>query len=134
MLKKKRIEYLEKKIADFETFEKGVCTIIDGYFKTNEQDKVHYSMDNAVDKFWHFAKSVDNRLNKLERELLEKSCDLELEKIKAEKLKEEVQTKIEELVVKDDNIATLNAIIKEQEAQIAKLKKKTEKGSKKNGV
>ena len=134
MLKKKRIEYLEKKIADFETFEKGVCTIIDGYFKTNEQDKVHYSMDNAVDKFWHFAKSVDNRLNGLELELVGKACDLELERMEVGKLKEEIKIKSEELVQKDEKIATLNAIIKEQEAQIAKLKNKAEKGSKKNGI
>lgn len=57
----------KKRIADLETFEKGVCKIIDGYFKTNEQAEVCYSMDNAVDKFWHFVKSVDERISVFEK-------------------------------------------------------------------
>ncbi len=59
----------KKRIADLEAFEKGVCKIIDGYFKTNVQAEVRYSMDNAVDKFWHFVKSVDERLGKFEKAL-----------------------------------------------------------------
>lgn len=53
---------MKAEIAELQAFEKGVCKIIDGYFKTNEQADVRYSMDNGVDKFWHFVKSVDDRL------------------------------------------------------------------------
>lgn len=60
---------MKAEIADLQAFEKGVCKIIDGYFKTNEQAEVRYSMDNAVDKFWHFVKSVDDRISKFEKAL-----------------------------------------------------------------
>ena len=60
---------MKAEIADLQAFEKGVCKIIDGYFKTNEQAEVRYSMDNGVDKFWHFVKSVDDRISKFEKAL-----------------------------------------------------------------
>ena len=69
------IKKLENRIADLETFERGICKIIDGYFKTNEQVETRYSMDNAVDKFWHFVNSVDDRLkmvSELETKIKEK--------------------------------------------------------------
>ena len=56
---------LKKRIADLETFERGVCKVIEGYFTLYKQDNAKYSMDNAVDKFWHFVKHIDTRLVEL---------------------------------------------------------------------
>lgn len=63
------IKKMKAEIADLQAFEKGVCKIIEGYFKTNSQAEVRYSMDNGVDKFWHFVKSVDDRISKFEKAL-----------------------------------------------------------------
>lgn len=139
----------KKRVADLEAFEKGVCKVIDGYFKTNEQAEVRYSMDNAVDKFWHFVKSVDERISKFEKaladgELVSKKWHdeqvLHLEnkneelKLENAKLQDEIESDNEELASKDEKIDELNAIIKTQEKEIetlAKAKTATEKGGKK---
>ena len=102
---------MKAEIADLQAFEKGVCKIIDGYFKTNEQAEVRYSMDNAVDKFWHFVKSVDDRISKFEKALADG-----------------------ELVSKewhDEQVLHLQEENEELKAELAKEKTETSKGGKK---
>lgn len=132
------IKKMKAEIADLQAFEKGVCKIIDGYFKTNEQTEVRYSMDNAVDKFWHFVKSVDERLKELERELIEKSCDLELKRQENETLKAELVKECEEhqqfCETAKKKVDEQQAIINAQEKEINELRKpktETAKGGKK---
>ena len=129
---------MKAEIADLQAFEKGVCKIIDGYFKTNEQAEVRYSMDNAVDKFWHFVKSVDDRLKSQGQaisgllETLVKTTE-ENEVLKAELAKEcEEHKQFCETAKKkvDEQQAVINA----QEKEIKELRKpktETAKGGKK---
>lgn len=65
----KRIKALEEKVARFEQFEKSVCTIIDNYFATNEKHDLSFSTGDTADKFYHFVKSTDDRINKFENAL-----------------------------------------------------------------
>ena len=129
---------MKAEIADLQAFEKGVCKIIDGYFKTNEQAEVRYSMDNGVDKFWHFVKSVDDRLKSQGQaisgllETLVKTTE-ENEVLKAELAKEceEHQQFCETAKKKVDE---QQAIINAQEKEINELRKpktETAKGGKK---
>ena len=137
---------MKAEIADLQAFEKGVCKIIDGYFKTNEQAEVRYSMDNGVDKFWHFVKSVDDRISKFEKaladgELVSKEwhdeqvlhLQEENETLKAELVKEceEHQQFCETAKKKVDE---QQAVINAQEKEINELRKPktaTAKGGKK---
>ena len=137
---------MKAEIADLQAFEKGVCKIIDGYFKTNEKAEVRYSMDNAVDKFWHFVKSVDDRISKFEKaladgELVSKEwhdeqvlhLQEENETLKAELVKEceEHQQFCETAKKKVDE---QQAVINAQEKEIKELRKpktETAKGGKK---
>lgn len=137
---------MKAEIADLQAFEKGVCKIIDGYFKTNAQAEVRYSMDNGVDKFWHFVKSVDDRISKFEKaladgELVSKEwhdeqvlhLQEENETLKAELVKEceEHQQFCETAKKKVDE---QQAIINAQEKEINELRKaktETAKGGKK---
>lgn len=122
---------MKKRIADLETFERGVCTIIDGYFKHNEQAELRYSMDNAVDKFWHFVQSVDNRLNVLSNDVELKAKENEFLKSENEKLQDEIASDNDELASKEEKIEQLEAIIKAQEKEIETLVKAMAKGGKK---
>lgn len=137
---------MKAEIADLQAFEKGVCKIIDGYFKTNAQAEVRYSMDNGVDKFWHFVKSVDDRISKFEKaladgELVSKEwhdeqvlhLQEENETLKAELVKEceEHQQFCETAKKKVDE---QQAVINAQEKEINELRKPktaTAKGGKK---
>lgn len=139
------IKKMKAEIADLQAFEKGVCKIIDGYFKTNEQAEVRYSMDNGVDKFWHFVKSVDNRISKFEKaladgELVSKEwhdeqvghLQEENEALKAELVKEceEHQQFCETAKKKvDEQQAVINAQEKEIN-ELSKPKTATAKGGK----
>lgn len=129
---------MKAEIADLQAFEKGVCKIIDGYFKTNEKAEVRYSMDNAVDKFWHFVKSVDDRLKSQGQaisgllETLVKTTE-ENEVLKAELTKEceEHQQFCETAKKKvDEQQAIINAQEKEIK-DLCKAKTATAKGGKK---
>lgn len=128
---------MKAEIADLQAFEKGVCKIIDGYFKTNEKAEVRYSMDNAVDKFWHFVKSVDDRLKSQGQaisgllETLVKTTE-ENEVLKAELAKEceEHQQFCETAKKKvDEQQAVINAQEKEIQ-EFRKAKQETAKGGK----
>ena len=118
---------MKAEIAELQAFEKGVCKIIDGYFKTNEQAEVRYSMYNGVDKFWHFVKSVDDRLKSQVQaisgllETLVKTTE-ENETLKAELVKEceEHQQFCETAKKKVDE---QQAIINAQEKEINELRK-----------
>ena len=129
---------MKAEIADLQAFEKGVCKIIDGYFKTNEKAEVRYSMDNGVDKFWHFVKSVDDRLKSQGQaisgllETLVKTTE-ENEVLKAELAKEceEHQQFCETAKKKvDEQQAVINAQEKEIN-ELRKTKTATAKGGKK---
>ena len=118
---------MKAEIADLQAFEKGVCKIIDGYFATNEKAEVRYSMDNGVDKFWHFVKSVDDRLKSQGQaisgllETLVKTTE-ENEVLKAELAKEceEHQQFCETAKKKVDE---QQAVINAQEKEIQELRK-----------
>lgn len=131
------IKKMKEEIAELEAFEKGVCKIIDGYFATNEQAEVRYSMNNAVDKFWHFAKSLDERLKELERELIEKSCELELKRQENETLKSELIKECEEhkqfCETAKNKVQEQQAIIHAQEKEIKELCKSKTETAKKGG-
>ena len=109
----------KKRIADLEAFEKGVCKVIDGYFKTNTQAELRYSMDNAVDKFWHFVKSVDDRLKDLSKEIAKKQS--------------EIDEKDEFLGKRNDCIDKLQKTVAEQHAVINAQEKETETLAKAKG-
>lgn len=137
---------IRAEIADLQVFEKGVCKIIDRYFKTNEQAEVRYSMDNGVDKFWHFVKSVDDRISKFEKvladgELVSKEwhdeqvahLQEENEELKAELVKEREEYKQFYETAKKKAYEQ-QAIINAQEKEIKELRKPktaTAKGGKK---
>lgn len=133
-------------IAESQAFEKGVCKIIDGYFKTNNEAEVRYSMDNAVDKFWHFVKSVDDRIGKFEKALADGelvSKDWHDEQVlhlqeENETLKAEISKECEEhqrfCEIAKKKVEEQQAIINAQEKEIktlAKAKTATAKGGKK---
>ena len=140
------IKKMRAEIADLQAFEKGVCKIVDGYFKTNEKAEVRYSMDNAVDKFWHFVKSVDDRISKFEKavadgELVSKEWhDEQVGHLQEEN--ERLKTLCAELVARCTEMYNIgiNAvkerqeIINAQEKEIQELRKpktETAKGGKK---
>lgn len=142
----KKFNAIEKRLANFETFENGVCKVIDGYFKTNKQEEVRYSMDNAVDKFWHFIKSVDERISVFEKaiadgELVSKEWNdeqvLHLQE-ENENLKAEIAKECEEhqqfCETAKKKVDEQQAIITAQEKEIKELRKtktNTSKGGKK---
>ena len=140
------IKKMKAEIADLQAFEKGVCKIIDGYFKTNAQAEVRYSMDNGVDKFWHFVKSVDDRISKFEKaladgELVSKEWhDEQVAHLQEENeaLKEELAKECEEhqqfCETAKKKVDEQQAVINAQEKEINELRKpktETAKGGKK---
>ena len=137
---------MKAEIADLQAFEKGVCKIIDGYFKTNEQAEVRYSMDKAVDKFWHFVKSVDDRISKFEKALAdgelvskewhdEQLGHLQEENERLKTLCAEYGTRCEEIYNKGISaVKERQEVINAQEKEIKDLRKaktETAKGGKK---
>lgn len=63
----KNIKAIEERLAKAEQFEKGVCTVIDNYFATNEKKELDFSTDCVSDKFYRFVMSVDEKLKALEK-------------------------------------------------------------------
>ena len=129
---------MKAEIADLQAFEKGVCKIIDGYFKTNEQAEVRYSMDNAVDKFWHFVKSVDERLKSQGKAISGLLEELVKTTEENEALKEEIAKECEEhqqfCETAKKKVDEQQAVINAQEKEINELRKPktaTAKGGKK---
>ena len=107
---------MKAEIVELQAFEKGVCKIIDGYFKTNEKAEVRYSMDNGVDKFWHFVKSVDEklkRLGKIEEENQVLKAELAKECEEHQQFCETAKKKVDEQ----------QAVINAQEKEINELRK-----------
>lgn len=123
----KKIKAIEERLAKAEQFEKGVCTVIDNYFATNEKKELKFSTDCVCDKFYHFATSVDEKLKALAK-LKEENAVL-----KDEIAKEcaEHQAFVETAKKKvDEQQAIINAQAKEIET-LAKAKTATAKGGQK---
>ena len=113
---------LKAKVSYLEAFEQSVCKVIDGYFKHNEEPKLKYSTDCAVDRLYHFVISVDSRLKNLEDEIVSKNKEIE-------NLKSEIDSDNDELANKDEKIDELKSVIKAQQKEIETLAKA--KGGKK---
>lgn len=123
----KKIKAIEKRLAKAEQFEKGVCTVIDNYFATNEKKELKFSTDCVCDKFYHFVMSVDEKLKALAK-LEEENTVL---KDEIEKKSSEHQAFVETAKKKvDEQQAIINAQAKEIET-LAKAKTATTKGGKK---
>lgn len=123
-----KIKKLEGKVAKAEQFEKSVSKIIENYFLTNEKTKKQYSIDGAIDKFYQFVMSVDERIKSVEAKNNEYVAKIaEQEKIIAEKndtiekMQDEINADNDELANKDEVIATQNAIIDKQKKDIKEL-------------
>ena len=134
----KKMKAIEERLAKLEQFEKSVSTICDNYFATNEKHDLSFSTGCSADKFYHFVKSVDERLKELERELIEKSCDLELKRKENETLKAELVKECEEhqqfCETAKKKVDEQQAVINAQEKEINELRKPktaTAKGGKK---
>lgn len=142
----KKIKAIEKRLAKAEQFEKGVCTVIDNYFATNEKKDLKFSTDCVCDKFYHFVKSTDDRINKFENaiadgELVSKEwhdeqvLHLQEENEKLKLLCNEYATRCKEIYnIGINSVKEKQSIINAQEKEIkslAKTKKSTAKGGKK---
>ena len=106
----KRIKMLEERLAKAEQFERGVCTVIDNYFATNEKKALSFSTDCVCDKFYHFVTSVDEKLKRLSK----------IEDENAE-LREENASQEDTISHLQETVKTKNAIIHNQEKEITEL-------------
>ena len=123
----KKAKAIEERLANLEQFEKSVSTICDNYFATNEKHDLSFSTGCSADKFYHFVKSVDEKLKRLGK------IEEENEVLKAELAKEceEHQQFCETAKKKVDE---QQAVINAQEKEIQELRKpktETAKGGKK---
>ena len=123
----KKAKAIEERLANLEQFEKSVSTICDNYFATNEKHDLSFSTGCSADKFYHFVKSVDEKLKRIGK------IEEENEVLKAELAKEceEHQQFCETAKKKVDE---QQAIINAQEKEINELRKPktaTAKGGKK---
>ena len=124
------IKKMRNQIKELEQFEKSVCKIADDYFEKNAKAELNFSTDGAVDKFYHFVTSVDDKLKhlaKLEEENAELRKENEYLNAHVTKFYEDYK-KAEEIIA--ENNAIINAQAKEIET-LAKSKKATAKGGKK---
>ena len=123
----KKMKAIEERLANLEQFEKSVSIICDNYFATNEKSDLSFSTGCSADKFYHFVKSVDEKLKRLGK------IEEENEVLKAELAKEceEHQQFCETAKKKvDEQQAVINAQEKEIN-ELSKPKTETAKGSKK---
>ena len=123
----KKAKAIEERLANLEQFEKSVSTICDNYFATNEKHDLSFSTGCSADKFYHFVKSVDEKLKRLGK------IEEENEVLKAELAKEceEHQQFCETAKKKvDEQQAVINAQEKEIK-DLCKAKTATAKGGKK---
>ena len=123
----KKAKAIEERLANLEQFEKSVSTICDNYFATNEKHDLSFSTGCSADKFYHFVKSVDEKLKRLGK------IEEENEVLKAELVKEceEHQQFCETAKKKvDEQQAIINAQEKEIK-ELCKPKTATAKGGKK---
>ena len=112
----KKMKAIEERLANLEQFEKSVSTICENYFATNEKHDLSFSTGCSADKFYHFVKSVDEKLKRLGK------IEEENEVLKAELAKEcEEHQKFCETAKKkvDEQQAVINA----QEKEINELRK-----------
>lgn len=112
----KKAKAIEERLANLEQFEKSVSTICDNYFATNEKHDLSFSTGCSADKFYHFVKSVDEKLKRLGK------IEEENEVLKAELAKEceEHQQFCETAKKKVDE---QQAVINAQEKEINELRK-----------
>ena len=82
----KKAKAIEERLANLEQFEKSVSTICDNYFATNEKHDLSFSTGCSADKFYHFVKSVDEKLKRLGK------IEKENEELKAELMKAKTET------------------------------------------
>ena len=123
----KKMKAIEERLAKLEQFEKSVSIICDNYFATNEKHDLSFSTGCSADKFYHFVKSVDEKLKRLGK------IEEENEVLKAELAKEceEHQQFCETAKKKvDEQQAVINAQEKEIN-ELSKPKTATAKGGKK---
>ena len=82
----KKMKAIEERLVKLEQFEKSVSTICDNYFATNEKHDLSFSTGCSADKFYHFVKSVDEKLKRLGK------IEEENEELKAELAKAKTAT------------------------------------------
>lgn len=112
------IKKMKAEIADLQAFEKGVCKIIDGYFVTNEKPESKYATDNAINRFYWFVMSVDDRL-----------------KLQGQAISGLLETLVKTMEENETLKVAINAKAKEIETiEKAKTAKATAKGVKSNGI
>lgn len=123
----KKAKAIEERLANLEQFEKSVSTICDNYFATNEKHDLSFSTGCSADKFYHFVKSVDEklkRLGKIEEENQVLKAELAKECEEHQQFCETAKKKVDEQ----------QAVINAQEKEIQELRKpkaETAKGGKK---
>lgn len=144
----KKIKAIEKRLAKAEQFEKGVCTVIDNYFATNEKKELKFSTDCVCDKFYHFVMSVDEKLKRLdkieeENETLKAEIAKECEEHQqfCETAKKKVYDQQTEIFAKNHEIEALRFELEDKKTiinsqakdieRLAKAKTATAKGGKK---
>lgn len=116
----KRIKAIEKRLAKAEQFEKGVCTVIDNYFATNEKKDLKFSTDCVCDKFYHFVMSVDEKLKALAKVEEESKAKDEIIKAREQEIKE---------IAEERSALQIQLIAKNRESKMEK--NTTAKGGKK---
>ena len=123
----KKAKAIEERLANLEQFEKSVSTICDNYFATNEKHDLSFSTGCSADKFYHFVKSVDEklkRLGKIEEENQVLKAELAKECEEHQQFCETAKKKV------DEQQAVINAQEKEIN-ELSKPKTATAKGGKK---
>lgn len=112
----KKVKAIEERLAKLEQFEKSVSTICDNYFATNEKHDLSFSTGCSADKFYHFVKSVDEklkRLGKIEEENQVLKAELAKECEEHQQFCETAKKKVDEQ----------QAVINAQEKEINELRK-----------
>ena len=132
------VKKLKAEVEKLQKREKNICTIIDGYFKTNEKTDKQYSIEGIEDRFYQFVMSVNSRINFLSKShedyqrIIKEKDSIITEKVSLidekdkmiENLQEEINADNDELAAKDEIIAEKTAIIKAQDKEINKLSSK----------
>lgn len=111
---------IEERLAKLEQFEKSVSTICDNYFATNEKHDLNFSTGCTADKFYHFVKSVDEKLKRLGKIEEENKAKEEIITAREQEIKE---------LAEERSALQIQLIAKNRESERAKTS--TAKGGKK---
>lgn len=123
------LKEIKQAISEFKSIKESCNKIIDDYFKGKKKSNLNYETDDVAGKFYELVQSIDNRFKDLESKIdgftqkqEEDKANIAALNQKNEALQEEINADNDELASKDEKIDELNAIIQDQEKQLAEKK------------